>query len=83
MNLPNYTCSSCNMEFTAAKPVDLIDSAPQIGDLMLCGLCGKPNIVSLEGLRLMTEEEFSSLSEDEMKDLVFAQRAIQKKVRES
>lgn len=49
---------------------------PQIDDVLLCAGCGKPNVVTLEGTRLMTDEEFNNLTEDEAKDLGFVQRSL-------
>lgn len=49
---------------------------PQIDDVLLCAGCGKPNIVTLEGTRLMTDEEFENLTEEEAKEMDFVQRSL-------
>lgn len=59
------------------KAVDLV-SVPQLGDLILCGMCGEANIITITGTRLMTQEEFAELTPEELKDLGFAKRAIQR-----
>jgi hypothetical protein len=63
------------------KAVDLIQAPPAFDDVMICGACGSISIITLQGTRLMTEEELLALSEEEQRDLTFAQRAIRRSVR--
>jgi hypothetical protein len=77
MDLHNYSCSGCNKEFAFTKGIDIVNLAPpQVGDILLCADCGVPNIVTLEGTRLMTDEEFKALDKEEAKDLDLAQRSL-------
>lgn len=79
MTITPNRCSSCGMEFIQPKSVgnsgDRVPP-PQIGDLLLCGACGVPSKITLEGTAPLTEAEFASLTDDERSDLEFAQRAI-------
>lgn len=49
---------------------------PSVGDLVLCGACGTPNIITIMGTREATQTELDSLTEDERKDFAFAVRQI-------
>lgn len=66
------------MELQTPKAVNPVDENPVLGDLVLCGNCGEPNVITLTEPRALTEAEFDSLSADEKSDLSFAQRAIRK-----
>ncbi len=66
------------MELQTPKAVNPTDEVPVLGDIVLCGSCGNPNILTLTEPRAMTEAEFDQLSVDEKSDLSFAQRALKK-----
>lgn len=53
----------------------------KLNDIILCGNCGMPSKLTLEGMKYLTDEEFMQLSEGERKDLDFAQRAVKRKLR--
>jgi DNA-directed RNA polymerase subunit RPC12/RpoP len=78
-----YTCANCGMEQLDLKFTDLVEEKLRVDDLILCGGCGLPNKVTLEGLALLNQIEFELLSKDEKRDLDFAQRAIKKKLLQS
>lgn len=69
------------MSLTDLRAADLGVPEPRFDDILLCGACGQPSRVTLTGTALLTEEEFNSLDEDERNDLMFAQRAIKRKLR--
>lgn len=66
------------MELLNLKSVDLIRIPPKIDDILACGMCGRLSKVTLTGTKLVEPEELKELSEDELKDLDFAGRAIKK-----
>jgi DNA-directed RNA polymerase subunit RPC12/RpoP len=74
----SYKCAGCNKEFVFQVVVGGDQRPAQVDDILLCADCGKPNIVTLEGTRLMTEEEFDNLSDDERRDMDFVQRSLYK-----
>ena len=69
------------MELIDPKSVDLIATPPRIGDLNICGACGKVNILAIDGTREITPEELSELTPDEKRDLHFAIRAAKQNFR--
>lgn len=77
--LATFTCP-CGMVISDHKMVNVAHDL-KIGDVMLCGGCGRPSIVELTGLRYMTDEEFNEMTPEEQKDLNFAQRAIKRQLR--
>jgi translation elongation factor EF-Tu-like GTPase len=76
MQSTDHQCAKCNKTFAMLAVVGGDHTPPQIDDILLCSQCGTPNVVTLEGTRLMTEIEFAGLKEDELKDLKFAQRGL-------
>lgn len=68
------------MEFLDLKATDLV-SRPTLGDILICGGCGFPSKVTLEGTALMSDAEFRELSKEEVIEVNFAQRAIKRNVR--
>lgn len=69
------------MQLLDPRPVDLIDEPLKPDDVIVCGGCGLPSILTLFGTRLPNEEEFSSFPPKTQSDLAFALRAIQIKLR--
>jgi hypothetical protein len=69
------------MELLNIKSVDMLREPPKIGDIVMCGGCGFPNKVTLQGTELLTKEEFDALPLVERNDLTFAARAITKQIR--
>lgn len=74
-------CSGCNAEFILEVVAGGDKRPPQIDDVLLCAGCGKPNVVTLEGTRLMTDEEFNNLTKEEAKDMDFVYRSLIKQRR--
>lgn len=62
-----YTCgnSTCKALQTQLKTTDTIAVPPAQGDIILCGNCGTVNVVTLLGLRVVTEKEFETLHPDD------------------
>lgn len=79
----DYKCceEKCGMALLNPKPVDLVSPKPELGDILLCGMCGMINIVDLMGTRKITDDELLNLSVEERRDLDFAVRAIKKQGR--
>ena len=72
----DYKCAKCNVELTTAVAAGVDPRPPQISDILLCAGCGMPNVVTLEGTREITEEEFAQLDPEEQRDLDFIQRSM-------
>lgn len=77
----NFKCANCTMQLLEHKAVDMSDAKPQIGDLLVCGNCGMPNIVTLTGAIIVPDEVMNALTKEERDDLLFAQRAIKRNLR--
>lgn len=78
----SYSCANkiCKMELQNPKPANLVDEPPTPGDIILCGMCGTPNIVVDDATaRVMTEDDFAALHPDDLADLQFAQRTLLKR----
>lgn len=69
------------MELQDPRPVDTIVEPLKIDDLLLCGMCGCVNKITLLGTEPLTETEFNTLDESIKRDLDFARRAIQRRGR--
>lgn len=78
-----YLCAkpTCRMVQRDLKFTDLVDEPLKVDDIILCGSCGNVSKVTLLGTALLTDEEFRALSEEEARDLNFAQRAIKQHLR--
>ena len=76
-----FKCANpkCGMKLLNIKTTDYGTPICQVDDLILCGGCGMPSKVTLEGTVMFTVAEFDKLSDDEKKDLEFAARAVTQK----
>lgn len=68
--------TKCRMELLKLRSVDMLQTPPKIGDIVMCGNCGCPNEVTLTGMKLISKEDFKNLKVEEKADLTFAARAI-------
>lgn len=69
------------MHLLDPKATDLIAGAPVVGDFLICGGCGCPNIVTIEGTKEATEADLLELSPEEQRDMTFAIRAVKRHIR--
>lgn len=75
----SYRCAatSCHAVLNNLVSLDSLDTTKaRFGDLIVCNNCGTPNVVELTGLRLLTEEESSTMPEDYRKELSKVHRKI-------
>lgn len=84
MSTRTYLCANpdCKMQLInpiATRPADL----PEINDLIVCGACRIPSVVTLLGTRLMTEEETKDMPKEVQDELIFALRALDAKLKSS
>lgn len=73
-NLLTSSCPSCHRTVSDVFSVTPGET-PSDGDGYVCP-CGALCIFTIDGLRQMTEEEATALSEDERRDIDFATRNI-------
>lgn len=71
------------MVLRGEKSTDLNDKPPQVDDLLLCGACGTVNCVCLLGTREFTYAEMQQLAPEEKRDLDFAVRAVQRRIKQN
>lgn len=82
----SYRCAapSCYAVLSNLVTLDSLDTTKaHYGDLIVCNNCGTPNVVELTGLRLLTEEESSSMPEDYRKELSKIHRKIRNQSKNS
>lgn len=76
VKLPTYTCK-CGKDLDAAIRSDGTKAQPRQGDLTLCGHCGRVFIfTSPTEVREAEQEDLNRYSEDELKLLYSAQKAV-------
>lgn len=73
-----YQCANpdCKMQLLDPRPVDLITEPLKVGNILVCGACLNASVVGLMEAKLLSPEEFESLSDGEKNDLRFAVRAL-------
>lgn len=76
-------CPNCGVLATVFQNANNVRALAMLeGDLFLCADCAHISVVNAGGFRLLTQEEFDKLSQEEKSDIRFAIKCIIAKVRQ-
>lgn len=59
------------------------DSTPSVDDIIVCGACRAPSVVTLLATRLLTEDELARVPHEVRNDLRFAIRELDVKLKQN